>query len=162
MKLPWTNKDQSTVLPLVIRHQLDHEYEFMYEVGVLSDQKNIYLFLEHADLGIRALIFNDGTFKFGAPNDEVLGGHPLTRFGLRAYDFFEVKNSPWIAELRDANAIHPRHNDTLFNNRRHFIATFKDVTFEVVCSGFREELLSVVAMQSILASAIPGWAVPEE
>jgi hypothetical protein len=42
-------------------------------------------------------------FKFGYPNDEALAPHPLYSAGLRHYAFWEVKNSPAIAALRNAN-----------------------------------------------------------
>lgn len=143
--------------PEVVPVKLERSYDFMYDVSVFSDQSEVYLFLEHQEGGVHALVFNGTTFKFGAPNDETIGGHPLVAYGLGPYDFFEVINSPWIEDLRNANRVHPRHSDALFSGRRHFIATFKDVTFEVVCRGFQERQLSREDLQAVLAAAVPGF-----
>jgi len=35
--------------------------------------------------------------KFGGPNDEALGGHPLYERGLGRYGVYEVFNSSWPA-----------------------------------------------------------------
>src|SRR5436189_5668267 len=42
--------------------------------------------------------------KFGAPNDEVLSGHPLYGKGLDFYGVHLVANSRWLAELQQINA----------------------------------------------------------
>src|SRR6185503_14790062 len=41
--------------------------------------------------------------KFGYPNDEALGGHPLYKHGLEAYGVFEVLRSSWIRQMTDQN-----------------------------------------------------------
>jgi hypothetical protein len=68
--------------------------------------------------------------KFGYPNDEALGGHPLYEKGLGAYSIFEVLNSSWDKLLSDQNLIpfpNPRPAERL---SRHFIVTFHESTFE--------------------------------
>lgn len=71
---------------------------------------------------------------FGWPNDEALNGHPLWGRGLRHYTIQEVFNSSWIAELERRNAVHPQHLPGAFRDCRHIIITFKEDTFECVCS----------------------------
>ena len=39
--------------------------------------------------------------RFGYPNDEALGGHPLYPRGLRFYGVFEVQDSSWVAQLQE-------------------------------------------------------------
>lgn len=72
-------------------------------------------------------------FKFGSPNDEALGGHPLTKLGLRSYQVNRIDNSSWIAELERQNAGHPRHDRATFlKNTVHYVFTFQDSTLECV------------------------------
>lgn len=72
-------------------------------------------------------------FKFGSPNDEALGGHPLTKLGLGAYQVNRIDHSPWIAELERQNAVHSRHDRALFlKDTAHYIFTFQDSTLECV------------------------------
>ena len=71
-------------------------------------------------------------FRFGAPNDEALGGHRYAKIGLGYCSAYEVLNSEWIRELMVANRIHPNHKDSLFDSKRHFIFTFHDSTLEFV------------------------------
>ena len=82
----------------------------------------------------RATVEFEGCRKIilGAPNDEALGGHRLAQHGLVAFAFHEVTSSDLIAELVDRNRVHQRHSDALFSGLRHFLATFKDETFECV------------------------------
>ena len=63
--------------------------------------------------------------KFGYPNDEGLGGHPLYKHGLGFYDVFEVLDSSWIQQMTE---------------QRHFIFTFHDSTFECVANSLRATL----------------------
>ena len=71
--------------------------------------------------------------KFGSPNDEALGGHPLMKNGLEFYAVHRVKKSSWIAELEEQNSIHPRHDKQRFlEGLHHYIFTFHDSTLELV------------------------------
>jgi hypothetical protein len=69
--------------------------------------------------------------RFGYPNDEALGGHPLYRAGLRWYSAYEVIDSSWLAEVNRQNSVSFPTGKGI--SRRHFIATFKESTFE--CLG---------------------------
>jgi hypothetical protein len=72
-------------------------------------------------------------FTFGAPNDEVLAGHPLYSKGLKFYSIHRVENSSWIAALERRNAVHSRHDRQRFlEDKKHFIFTFHDSTLECV------------------------------
>ena len=73
------------------------------------------------------------TFMFGAPNDEALGGHPLSKKGLKFYSVHRVDNSSWIEELERRNAVHPQHDRERFmKDKIHYVFTFQDSTFECV------------------------------
>lgn len=73
--------------------------------------------------------------KFGYPNDEALGGHRLYGKGLGFNGFFEVLDSEWIAELKRGNKVQ-FPNFKAFADKRHFIITFQDSTFECIASRF--------------------------
>lgn len=71
------------------------------------------------------------SFRFGSPNDEALGGHPLAQFGLKFYSVHRIDNSPWLAELERQNAVHPSHNRSRFmTDLVHYVFTFQDSTLE--------------------------------
>ncbi|POA31789.1 hypothetical protein C1884_09225 [Pseudomonas sp. GW460-R15] len=72
-------------------------------------------------------------FQFGSPNDEALGGHPLIGLGLKHYQVHRIDNSPWVAELEQRNAIHPRHDKERFlKDAVHYAFTFQDSTLECI------------------------------
>lgn len=72
-------------------------------------------------------------FKFGSPNDEALGGHPLAKLGLRFYQVNRIEHSPWVAELERQNNRHPRHDRASFlKDAVHYVFTFQDSTLECV------------------------------
>ena len=136
--------------PLVNEVELARHYRFMYENFVLATQGGVYLLLEKQADVLHALYFDSPQLKYGGPNDEAHGGHPLARFGLGFYGFFEVHNSPWIEEQMIANRVHPRHSDSMFQGLRHYIACFKDVKLEVLCRNYQEKTLSMPEFQSII------------
>lgn len=71
--------------------------------------------------------------QFGSPNDEALGGHPLIGLGLKHYQIHRIDNSPWLAELEQRNAIHPRHDKQRFmKDAIHYVFTFQDSTLECI------------------------------
>lgn len=87
-------------------------------------------------------------FKLGAPNDEALHGNRYYEAGLEHYGAYEVSNSEWIEELKNANRVHSSHRDSMFNSHRHFIFAFHDSTLEFVTSGKEPEVISVDARHS--------------
>jgi len=140
--------------PVVREVTLKKKYSFQYENFVLSTQHDLYLMLEKEGPSVSALKFRFSSFKYGSPNDEARGSHPLTRYGLGFYGLFQVENSPWIHELMAANRVHPRHQDSMFSDRQHYIACFKDVMLEVVCREFEEIEIEESALLSILQSEL--------
>jgi hypothetical protein len=76
----------------------------------------------------------------GAPNDEVLHGHPLSGRGLKSYTAQAVKNSPWIAKLQEINSIHRQYNPSRWTDLNHYVFWFHDSTFECIARSFRVEL----------------------
>jgi len=136
--------------PKVSEVTLSRSYSFMYENFLILTQKGAYLLLEKDGEDIHALHFDSPDCKYGGPNDEAHGAHPLAKFGLGPYGLFEVENSPWIEEMMVANRVHPRHSDSLFAGRRHYIACFKDVKFESVCRTMKEIVLSKPEVDALL------------
>ena len=128
--------------PEITEIQLKKDYKFMYENFVISTQHESYLFLEKQGNEISALKFDSSDIKYGGPNDEARGAHPLTKFGKLIYGVYEVKNSPWIKEQMIGNRVHPRHSDSMFEGKKHYIACFKDVMFEVTCRSWEEITLT--------------------
>jgi hypothetical protein len=96
-------------------------------------------------------------FKFGSPNDEALGGHPLSSKGLKFYSVHRIENSLWIGELEKQNSVHHRHNKQRFlENTAHYIFTFQDSTLEcVVIEG--EFWKPVVKVLSTAEEAAHEW-----
>lgn len=107
------------------------------EPVVVQSERVCFLVYWDRDMKRKALEFIQCSIsKFGYPNDHVLGGHRLYEKGLGFYGFFEVVESEWIAELRKGNElIFPYFK--AFVNKRHFIITFHDSTFECIALGFR-------------------------
>ncbi|GEM_PF-1694244 len=131
-------KDKPAVT--VTEVSLKKRYKFMYENFIVSSQQNLFLLLEKNDDKIDAIEFNFSIYKYGYPNDEI--GHPLSQYGLGFYGIYIVHNSPWIEELRSLNSAHPRHDDSSYENRKHYVVKFKDVTLEVICHDMKEIQLS--------------------
>lgn len=118
---------------------------------VLQDEYATYLTFNAMSKGADGKRHDSGTAvltfkgclltKFGYPNDEALGGHPLYERGLRCYGAFEVLNSSWAAAVAAQN----RHSfpDTRDDYAgRHFIFTFHDSTFECLAMELAVELSS--------------------
>lgn len=127
-------KDYTTIK--VTEVSLSKDYAFMYENFIVSSQQKLILLLEQTDNLIDVLQFDSLVYKYGYPNDEV--SHPLSKYGLGTYGLFNVTNSPWVTELRDHNRQHSRHTDSSFDNYQHYIAKFKDVTVEIICTKMEE------------------------
>lgn len=140
--------------PMVKEFPLKKQYHFMYENFVLATQSDIYLFLEKNGPTVEAIRFDFAIVKYGHPNDEVRGGHPLSKHGLGFYGLYEVTNSPWIDEIRISNRVHPRHSDSLFARDKHFVACFKDVTLEVICTEMEEVQLSEAEILAIITKEL--------
>jgi hypothetical protein len=75
--------------------------------------------------------------RFGFPNDEAQGGHPLYGKGLEFYSAHEVVESHWLSELRAIERHHPYASDTPFLDAHHYVLTFHDSTLEAVARDIR-------------------------
>ena len=142
-------KENLTISVTEVR--LSKDYAFMYENFIVSSQHKLFLLLEQTDNIIDTLQIDSLIYKYGYPNDEI--SHPLSKYGLGSYGLFRVDNSPWVTELRNNNRQHHRHSDSSFDNYKHYVAKFKDVTVEVICTKMEEiqltksELLSFIDEQ---------------
>ena len=106
------------------------------EPALLHSERKCFLVYWDRGSNRRALeFFRCSISKFGYPNDEALGGHRLFGKGLSFYSCFEVIESEWIVELRKGNEVN-FPNFSSFADKRHFIITFHDSTFECIASGF--------------------------
>lgn len=120
--------------------------DFKSDIGapmpkVLADEFFIYLLFfakEQNKSGkfICLFKFNSILHKFGYPNDEAIEGHKYYKIGLEAYGFYEVVNSDWIEEVREANKVHSYHSDERFDLLYHYIFTFHDSVFECLASKY--------------------------
>ena len=120
--------------PKVTEIRLDKHFRFMYSNFVISSQQKLYLILAKTGNNLDVIEFDFSIYKYGYPNDEV--GHPLMKYGLGFYGFYEVHNSKWIEELKLNNSSHSSHTDSIYDKKQHFIAKFKDVTLEVISYGY--------------------------
>ena len=136
--------------PKVTEITLRKNYRCMYENFVIATQHEVLLLLERNGERVELLRFNSTQMKYGSPNDEARGGHPLFKYGLGFYGFFEVENSPWINELMVANRVHPRHSDSMFEGMKHYVACFKDVMLEVACDSYEETHMSMPELISLV------------
>lgn len=140
--------------PVVKEIELGREYDFSYENFVLVTQHEVYLLIEKSDGYIYGIKFRSRLVKYGSPNDEARGGHPLTKFGLGFYGFFEVENSPWIREQIELNKVHPRHSDSLFSGLSHYVACFQDVMLEITSKSYEEFKMSQEELSSVLKEQV--------
>ena len=137
-------------MPSVREVTLKREYSFQYENFVVATQHEVFLLLDKVEHRLFALRFRFASMKYGGPNDEARGSHPLVNYGLGFYGLYEVTDSPWISETKSGNRIHPRHLDSMFSNRKHYVACFKDVMLEVLCSEFEEVELTEGALLALI------------
>lgn len=140
--------------PVVNEVWLSRRYRFMYENFVIATQNETFLVMERGGDQVHAIRFDSPNIRYGAPNDEARTAHSLAKYGLGLYGLFEVKNSPWLKESVAANWIHPRHSDSLFAGRRHFIACFKDVMLEVQCCNMEEVTMTSSQIFDLITNQI--------
>jgi len=143
-------KENLTISVTEVR--LSKDYAFMYENFIVSSQHKLFLLLEQTDNIIDTLQFDSLIYKYGYPNDEI--SHPLSKYGLGSYGLFRVDNSPWVTELKNNNRQHHRHSDRSFDNYKHYVAKFKDVTVEVICTKMEEIQLTKAELLSFIDEQI--------
>jgi hypothetical protein len=88
--------------------------------------------------------------KLGAPNDEVLKGHPLYGRGADWYTAQRVRNSRWLAEIEKISSVHSQYRPETWRSLTHFIFWFHDTTFECIANSFKIERRST-SMPELLA-----------
>tara|TARA_B100001063_G_scaffold228002_1_gene238990 strand:+ start:417 stop:869 length:453 start_codon:yes stop_codon:yes gene_type:complete len=145
--------------PRVKEIKLSREYDFSYENFVLATQHDVYLLIERTDDSIYGIKFRSRLVKYGSPNDEARGGHPLTKYGLGFYGFYEVENSPWIKEQIELNKVHPRHSDSLFSGLSHYVACFQDVMLEITSRSYEEFKMSQQELNVVLKEQVSNLEV---
>ncbi len=126
-----------TITPLTVEVPFDIEpvAGVPYPVLFQTEDDTVLIYRGH---GVVVAHF-DGCLisRFGYPNDEALGGHPLYANGLRHYGVFEVHDSSWPQELEAQNRrVFPDSHSFAY---RHFIFTFHDSTFECLATAIRLE-----------------------
>jgi hypothetical protein len=96
--------------------------------------------------------------RFGGPNDEAIGGHPLHGKGLEGYRAHEVVNSAWIEEAIKVNSVHPQHSDAPFRLLRHYALLFHDEMLEALAGGIESRLVTgtMAAILEGLAGTLTG------
>lgn len=77
--------------------------------------------------------------KFGGPNDESLGGHPLFSRGLVGYEPHIVHNSSWIADEEAIDSVHPQHRGGWADRFDHYFFVFHDEMFEAIARSVTVE-----------------------
>ncbi|MBN1601768.1 MAG: hypothetical protein JW915_09175 [Chitinispirillaceae bacterium] len=107
------------------------------------------------DKGIACISFNNYCQIIdGWPNDEVLIGHRYYEFGLKSYRFFEVIHSDWIMDILNRNRKHPNHNDSLFEDDKHYIFCFHDTCFEIITNGYKVDVFNDKSMKDVCEMVI--------
>jgi hypothetical protein len=72
---------------------------------------------------------------------EAFAGHPLADRGLTPYGVFEIRESSWVRKLERMNAVHRYHDKHRFmRDKKHFVFSFHDTTFECVAESFTVEV----------------------
>jgi len=82
--------------------------------------------------------FDGNTFKFGIANDEVFSGLPNYEQGIEWAQI--VQNSKWIKELKNIHKVHPYFDESKWENRNHYLLTFKDEILEIIATGYEIEI----------------------
>jgi hypothetical protein len=119
-------------------------------VLLASEGRTLFAF-EHADETARIAEFVECVaVQFGFPDDETQHGHPLWSSRLTFYAAHELRESPWLAQLRLIESVHSQSLPQPFANCRHFVLTFHDSTIEAVA---RE--LVVLSQHDTVEGAIP-------
>ena len=139
---------------------------------IISDEQNVYLFFylqkrdphwdgtsvhvrSDADAGIAVVKFNSfEQYKFGAPNDEAIEGHPYYAAGLKPYAIYQVENSDWIEQLERQNSVHPYHKPEHYAKLQHLIFFFHDTCFEIVCKDYTYEVLPEAKMKERMREVV--------
>ena len=81
---------------------------------------------------------------------------PLADRGLRPYGVFEIRESSWVRKLERMNAAHPYHDKHRFmSDKKHFVFSFHDTTFECVAETFTVQV-STGSVKGALLRVLDG------
>jgi len=94
------------------------------------------------------------SLRVGAPNDEVLGGHPLYGRGLSAYRAHRVVDSRWLSEVQAINSVHRDYDAARWTRYTHYLLAFHDETVECICGGYSAEVLRGISLADACRSAL--------
>lgn len=140
-------------------HAVPIEFPVQWDAGaplphLLQNDNRVFLLFLLADSNrpenIAVVEFkNCASTRMGTSNDEVFHGHPLHGRGLELYSALQVKNSPWIEELKTINSVHRNYSPDSWQNDRHYILGFHDCTFECVAQSFAVEVRSGTMQQAL-------------
>ncbi|MDB4942842.1 MAG: hypothetical protein JWP97_2376 [Labilithrix sp.] len=86
--------------------------------------------------------------RVGAPNDEVIHGHPLHGRGLAPYDAHCIVNSRWKSELQTINSVHSQFNVARWAACNHYFLAFHDEAVECAAHGFRVDVRRTTLAQA--------------
>jgi hypothetical protein len=134
-------KDKIIPITLGFKYQTDIPNPFL-----IQTERSAFLLINVSEAmisggiktgGVAVLEFKDPLLtKFGYPNDEALGGHPLIRRGLNYYTAQEVLSSSWVEAVNaQNNVVFPKSD--IFSDKHHYILSFHDTTFEIIANGFQ-------------------------
>jgi hypothetical protein len=109
------------------------------------------------DTGIFALKFKTYLkYTFGLPSNETIEGHPYSKFGMKSFSFYELRDSDLIKSLQEIEKVHPYYNPEKWKMYKHYILTFHDNMFECIAQGFeiREENISLYNQATIMLNEL--------
>ena len=127
-----TNRSRAFVVCYADQPDPDWDGTYVTIVSPRDSRESLFVVIEFT--GCRDL-------RFGGPNDEALGGHPLYGRGLQGYRAHEILNSQWIDHVITVNSVHPQHSAALFDGLRHFALLFHDEMLEALATGIEARLV---------------------
>ncbi len=107
----YTNKETDSIDP--------YKRNIVYDTGVITLKFKIYL-----------------KYIFGIPGNETIEGHPYSKFGMKSYSFYELKESPLINEVQSIEKGHPYFDEKKWTKYKHYIITFHDNMFECIAQDY--------------------------
>ncbi|MGZ3438096.1 MAG: hypothetical protein ACXVDD_01185 [Polyangia bacterium] len=121
-------------------------------VHVLASSWKVFLLYEPSgDVGATVVVelVRCSAHRLGAPNDEVLHGHPLHGRGLEPYRAHLIANSRWIADLMRINSVHDLYKPDAWSRARHYLLVFKEAIFECIAHDHRIERVDVTMHDAV-------------
>ncbi len=88
-------------------------------------------------------------FKFGGPNDEVFGGHPLTGKGFGGYGAYVVANSKWLDQEMRIQSVHRGFDPARWKDTRHYLLAFHDEMLECLAEDHRLHALDMSMAEAL-------------